>query len=285
MISRTDNEIKKLRDEINFLKTAVRTEKTVTFFDADSVGGEIRRVFKVTALGASHAYVNIKFKLLSLYGDVTVTLNGLKKCVYKPVIGENEIELDCEFKSGENVLEVEYLNYFSFDNFRIGISGFIETKDHSSRLTAMDFGQIYLTVFKNGARKVVTVNRCDGSGESELLNSSDDIFCASKLDGSTFVAVYGDGREMYASVFGTDGSLVTGPEPFVADADAFFPGYSTGGALFYAVEKNRIKKYVFDASLNLTVTDTGESGREIFDDGGKVCVVGFDGRATFKGEI
>ena len=274
-----EKDVKRLRSEMDFLKTVVKSRKTLIFGDNDAVGRDLERKFDFTSVCGQHALLEISFDQTAVSGDVTILVNGLLLSAFTPVIGHNEKDLDCELLSGDNTVEIVYEEYFDIENFKLKISGFVDLKNRGSRLTAMSFSGCYLACLYNGANKSYFIYRIDSGGRSELTNAQDEVCCASKLNNNSYVFVYGDGAQMYAAKFDDEGVLISSVVRFSANASAFFAGQNSNGALFYAIEGGRIKKYLFDGSLNLTVTDTGISGREVYDSGSLgLCVVGFDGK-------
>ena len=269
----------KLVDEVTVLKRNLCEYKSVEYSLSDGVstaGGGV--CFEIFALCESHAVINAETDALYSGGVISVLVNGAFFGTFGAG-GINKFTFDCVFKSGKN--EITFLSQGDLSSLRIHAFGLIYKKDYGSRVYPVFLQNANLVALKNGA-----------SGEFKIFNANDlsspiftsvqPVCAASALEGDNFVCVYGDGRNMSAVIMNKTGTALSDVLAFEANSDGFTKATDGGGAAFYSAEKGKITKYVFDDLLNLTVTETGVEGREIFDCGDNVfTVVGFDDRAKF----
>ena len=280
----TDKDFKLIKDEINHLKKGFALYKTLTLTENDLVNDDYSRVFEVFCYANSHAYFDVEFDATNFRGDLSIKVNGTKKSVYTPVIGHNRFGFDCELVGGRNEIELKNRYYFDATNVVMRVTGFLEEKDYGSRLCVLVMDDGYIVTLHNGAKTEHTVVRYGSGEEYEIIATRDRFAACSKLSGSAYVFTFGDGINMCAELVSSTGGYLGKRTLFFADSDAFCAIESAGGAAFYSVEKGKIKKYLFDGDLNLTVTDTGLSGKEVIDCGeGFIGIVSFDGSVRLVG--
>ena len=278
------NEFDDLKRKYDELKIAFEQRKTLRFDTSDDVGAVGGYAFEACAVKAHHVESKVSFNLSSADRlDCVVKVNGVQKCAYRSVIGKNELFFDCKVQRGNNVFLVEFSDTTLVENLTVTVRGAVNKKDYGSRLSTIRFTNSYLTILFNGAKCVTKIEHHDGEEDYTIGNVTAPVCAAAKLDGSKFVLVYGDGNNMKAKIMSDTGDLLSAEMPFIANATNFSGAAPDGGATFYATEKGRIKKYVFDENLDLTVTSVSRSAKETFPssfDADVYVVEGFDGRAT-----
>ena len=275
-----DRDLKNLMDEVAVLKKSFSGYKNISLGEEDVLESVNGKLFEFDALCDSNAFFDGGFTARENLDAVAFYLNGVQIYIMSAVSGENYFSFGGEVKNGKNQLFIKTTRLPAIGNERISVLGYVEKKDYESRISALWFDPNYFVVMKNGAKKNFTIDIVSNGVKRRVATSLDSVCAAAKLDGESFLLVHGDGTRMKAVKFSAETGLVVGePINFEADANLFSGGSSDDGALFYAQEHGKIKKYLFDDSLNLTVTDTGLEGKEVFDCGENViAVVCFDGR-------
>ena len=278
--------VSRLRDMENKLESvsfALKNEKTLFFGGADSPTDGDEFSFDITALTDCHVEINVSFDYLyDLCDDVIVKMNGVTKLVSKATVGRNYLEFDCKTKEGNNELSIVFNRGGNAVGLSVKAKGIVEKKDRGSRADSLELGNRRFYSLFNGAKKNAMIFYNDGDSDRVVFFEDCERFAMTKFSQTELVAIYGDGRDMNGVVLGSDGTVVT-ELSFYADAECFCGGKGNGGALFYAAEGGAIKAYFFDGGLNLTVSDTGKKGREVFssaDEDGFI-VIGFDGKCDF----
>lgn len=273
----------KLSDEVALLKRNLFEYKRVCFYDCDDVRPDDANTkrFEIYSLFESHAAIQIVYEVSQSVCGVCFLINGATVCRGEFNAGKGEISFDCILQYGINYLDINFPLNSGVEEIKVFVTGYVYKRDYGSRIAVADIDGAKIITFKNGAKNCFSIIKKTQNSAVTLLTLTDKICAVSKL-GDFFVLVSGNGRAMTARILNAAGEPTVNPVPFSADSDSFTGATFNGGALFYSVEKGKIKKYLFDDSLNLTVTDTGSYGKEIFDCGeNAVAVVGFDDKIKF----
>ena len=276
-----DYGLKDIENKLEAIYSAFKNRKTVWLTESDDYSEDADMKFKLFAYSDSHAEATLSYLVQNTSSNTcAVKVNGAQKAVYKSIIGQNSHEFDLNLTAGSNEVTLSFSDVANVSDVVLKVCGALDKPDYSSRISSLDLSSGNVTALYNGAKKSVVIYGDDGTTKMIIFYGSHTVFAMTRFSTNSFIMVYGDGENMNGRVCGVDGFVISSFS-FAADATSFCGGYSPDGALFYAVEKGRVKKYRFDSGLNLTVTDTGFTGKEAFAsaESSDLIVIGYDGRA------